>query len=72
MASGKKYERDAMKNACIEYAKDNALKILTNCDFVLLSTEDSDLWEEFSAALSSKRQKTIYYNAETAVSTTNA
>ena len=47
------YESDAVKKACVEYAKKNSLAVLANGAVQFLQMEDPASWEEFSKAIAS-------------------
>jgi hypothetical protein len=44
-----------LKKACIEYAKENPLAVLTNSAIIDLKSKDSPLWEEFAEAVAQSK-----------------
>jgi hypothetical protein len=45
------YNSSAIRNACAEYVKGNALAVLRNAEIMILKTENPDAWDELWTAI---------------------
>jgi hypothetical protein len=50
------YNSSAIRNACAEYVKDNALAVLQHAEIMILKTENPDAWDELWKAIELMQQ----------------